>query len=79
MKLQIAEYDRDVKIPLYASSGITEVWLVDIYEQLIIVYRYPSENGYSDIQKLSRGEKMSIQAFPEINLVVDNILGSIVS
>ncbi len=73
------EYDRDVKIPLYASSGITEVWLVDIYEQVIIVYRYPSENGYSDIQKLSRGEKMSIQAFPEINLVVDNILGSIVS
>ncbi|MCX5981339.1 MAG: Uma2 family endonuclease [Nostocales cyanobacterium LacPavin_0920_SED1_MAG_38_18] len=73
------EYDRDVKIPLYASSGITEVWLVDIYEQAIIVYRYPSKNGYSDIQKLSRGEKMSIQAFPEINLVVDDILGSIVS
>ena len=73
------EYDRDVKIPLYASSGITEVWLVDIYEQAIIVYRYPSENGYSDIQKLSRGEKMSIQAFPEVNLVVDDILGSIVS
>ena len=70
------EYDRDVKIPLYASSGITEVWLVDIYEQVIIVYRYHSENGYSDIQKLSRGEKMSIQAFPEINLVVDDILGS---
>jgi len=73
------EYDRDVKTPLYASSGITEVWLVDIYEQAIIVYRYPSKNGYSDIQKLSRGEKMSIQAFPEINLVVDDILGSIVS
>lgn len=73
------EYDRDVKIPLYASSGITEVWLVDIYEQAIIVYRYPSENGYSDIQKLSRGEKMSIQAFPEVNLVVDDILGSIIS
>ncbi|MBE9249966.1 Uma2 family endonuclease [Dolichospermum sp. LEGE 00240] len=73
------EYDRDVKIPLYASSGITEVWLVDIYEQVIIVYRYPSQNGYSDIQKLSRGEKMSIQAFPEVNLVVDDILGSIIS
>ncbi|MDD1413989.1 Uma2 family endonuclease [Dolichospermum sp. ST_con] len=71
------EYDRDVKIPLYASSGISEVWLVDIYEQVIIVYRYPSENGYSDIQTLSRGEKLSIQTFPEINLVVNDILGSI--
>jgi len=73
------EYDRDVKIPLYASSGITEVWLVDIYEQVIIVYRYPTENGYSEIKTLNRGEKMSIQAFPEIHLVVDDILGSIVS
>ncbi|MBS3026306.1 MAG: Uma2 family endonuclease [Dolichospermum sp. DET50] len=71
------EYDRDVKIPLYATSGISEVWLVDIYEQVIIVYRYPSENGYSDIQTFSRGEKLSIQAFPEINLVVNDILGSI--
>ena len=44
---------------------------------MIILYRYPSENGYSDIQKLSRGEKMSIPAFHEMNLVVDNILGSI--
>ena len=73
------EYDRDVKIPLYASSGITEVWLVDIYQQVIIVYRYPSENGYRDIQILSRGEKLSILAFPENNLFVDDILGSMVS
>ena len=73
------EYDRDVKIPLYASSGITEVWLVDIYQQVIIVYRYPSENGYRDIQTLSRGEKLSISAFPENNLFVDDILGSMVS
>jgi Uma2 family endonuclease len=72
------EYDRDVKIPLYAS-GITEVWLVDIYQQVIIVYRYPSENGYRDIQILSRGEKLSILAFPENNLFVDDILGSMVS
>lgn len=73
------EYDRDVKIPLYASSGITEVWLVDIYQQVIIVYRYPTENSYRDIQTLSRGEKLSISAFPENNLFVDDILGTIVS
>lgn len=73
------EYDRDVKIPLYASSGITEVWLVDIYQQVITVYRYPTEHGYRDIQTLSRGEKLSISAFPENNLFVDDILGTIVS
>ena len=73
------EYDRDVKIPLYASSGITEVWLVDIYQQVITVYRYPTEHDYRDIQTLSRGEKLSISAFPENNLFVDDILGTIVS
>ena len=46
---------------------------------MIILYRYPSENGYRDIQTLSRGEKLSISAFPENNLFVDDILGTIVS
>lgn len=68
-----------MKIPLYASSGITEVWLVDIYQQVITVYRYPTEHDYRDIQTLSRGEKLSISAFPENNLFVDDILGTIVS
>lgn len=69
------EYDREVKIPLYANSGISEVWLVDINEQIIIVYRYPNENNYNQITTFRRGEKISIQAFPEVALVVDEILG----
>ena len=70
------EYDRDVKIPLYASSGICEVWLVDIYEQLITVYRYPHADGYSEIRTFHHGDVLDIQAFPEIKLNVDHILGS---
>jgi hypothetical protein len=31
------------------------------------------------MQTLSRGENLSIQALPEINLVVENILGSILA
>ncbi|MBK1988613.1 Uma2 family endonuclease [Sphaerospermopsis aphanizomenoides BCCUSP55] len=69
------EYDREVKIPLYASSGISEVWLVDIYEQVIIVYCQPTDNGYSEIKTFRQGDILEIQAFPEIQLNVDNILG----
>lgn len=29
------EYDRDVKLPLYASAGIAEIWLVNVQEQSI--------------------------------------------
>lgn len=70
-----AEFDREIKIPLYASSRIAEVWLVDINEQCLEVYRQPASNGYQNVQKLQRGQSIFIQAFPDINLTVDEILG----
>ncbi|HLO85156.1 MAG TPA: Uma2 family endonuclease [Nostocaceae cyanobacterium] len=69
------EYDRDVKIPLYAESGILEVWLVDINQQIIEVYRQPTPTGYTEIKTLNRGEKLSIQSFPEISLNLNDIFG----
>ncbi|WP_353929639.1 Uma2 family endonuclease [Okeanomitos corallinicola TIOX110] len=69
------EYDRDIKIPLYANSGILEVWLVDILEQTITVYRQPTANGYSEIKTFHRGEILDILAFSEIKTTVDSILG----
>ncbi|MBD2571197.1 Uma2 family endonuclease [Anabaena lutea] len=69
------EYDREVKIPLYASSGISEIWLVDIEEQVITVYRYPTANGYSEIKTFQRGDILDLQIFPEIQLNVDAVLG----
>ncbi|MFB2882008.1 Uma2 family endonuclease [Floridanema aerugineum] len=69
------ESDREIKIPLYAENGIVEVWLVDINEQCIEVYREPSPNGYQNIQRFVRGENLSILAFPEIIISVDEVLG----
>lgn len=36
------EFDQEVKIPLYAESGISEVWVVDINQQCLEVYRQPA-------------------------------------
>jgi Uma2 family endonuclease len=69
------EADRDVKILLYANSGIAEVWLVDINAQCLEVYRQPSEKGYQIIQKYYRGQTVTIQAFPEVSFTVDEVLG----
>ena len=69
------ESDRQIKIPLYAENGIIEVWLVDINQQCIEVYREPSPNGYQNIQRFVRGESLSILAFPEIIFTVDEVLG----
>lgn len=41
-----AAVDRQVKVPLYAQSGVLEVWLVDLNQETITVYRDPSPDGY---------------------------------
>ena len=69
------ETDRNVKIPLYAEGGISEVWLVDINEQCIEIYRDPLSTGYQSVQKFQRGQTLSIQAFPDIDITVDEVLG----
>ncbi|MDJ0517340.1 MAG: Uma2 family endonuclease [Trichodesmium sp. MO_231.B1] len=67
--------DREVKIPLYGEDNIIEVWLVDINDQCVEVYRQPIASGYEQVQKLQRGQSLSIQRFPSINIQVDEILG----
>ncbi|MFB2917548.1 MULTISPECIES: Uma2 family endonuclease [Aerosakkonema] len=70
-----AESDRTVKIPLYAENGIVETWLVNINEQCVEVYREPSATGYQNVQVFQRGQSLSIQAFSDINITVDEVLG----
>jgi Uma2 family endonuclease len=71
-----ASYDREVKVPLYARFGIPETWLVDVEQGLIEVYREPNPEGYQQVRTLRRGEHLSPQAFPELILTVDELLGS---
>ena len=69
------DYDRDVKVPIYARSQIAEVWLVDLEAQCLEVYRQPTPNGYSLIQKFWRGQQVSPLAFPDWEVNLDFIFG----
>ena len=69
------EADRNVKIPLYAENGIMEVWLVDINAECVEVYRELTPNGYQQLQRFQRGQTLSIQAFPDVAIAIDEILG----
>ncbi|MCC3446994.1 MAG: Uma2 family endonuclease [Microcoleus sp. PH2017_29_MFU_D_A] len=69
------DYDRDVKVPIYARSQIAEVWLVDLEAQCLEVYRQPTPNGYSLIQKFWRGQQVSPLAFPDWEVNIDFVLG----
>jgi Uma2 family endonuclease len=66
-------YDRDVKVPLYAESGVPEVWLVDLNSESISVFRRPSADGYLEKRKLGLGDRISLAAFPDFSLAVSEI------
>ncbi|MBI3330055.1 MAG: Uma2 family endonuclease, partial [Nitrospinae bacterium] len=54
-----ADYDREVKVPLYARFGISETWLLDREQGLIEVYREPGPEGYREVHTIRRGERLS--------------------
>jgi Uma2 family endonuclease len=70
-----ADYDRQVKIPLYARAGIGEVWLVDLTQNQVEVYRQPGPRGYRQILMPTAEDRLAPQALPDLELSPRDILG----
>lgn len=69
------DYDKEVKIPIYAQEGISEVWLLDLNAQAVEVFQQPTSNGYQHMQQFYCGQALIISAFPEVQFTVDQLLG----
>ena len=69
------QYDRMIKMPLYARSGIPEVWLVDVARDLVEVYARPVNGRYQDFREARRGETLSLSSLPNLAISIDDILG----
>jgi Uma2 family endonuclease len=69
------DYDRDRKVPRYAAAGIPEVWLVDLPDEVLRVYREPTGGAYRVLQVLRRGETARPAAIVGAEIAVDQILG----
>ena len=70
-----AALDRRVKLPLYARSGIPEVWLLDLSRNTIRAHRDPTPEGYRTARTVRRGEKIAPLAFPDAELAAEDLLG----
>jgi Uma2 family endonuclease len=70
-----ADTDREAKLPLYARSGVFEVWLVDLSTERVEVYRKPAPHGYQESRTVGRGQHLAPQALPDLDLSVDAVLG----
>jgi Uma2 family endonuclease len=69
------DYDRRVKAPLYARMSIPEYWLADVGREHIVVHLDPTSDGYRTTRVFRRGESFRPTAFPDLQIVVDDILG----
>ena len=63
-------YDREVKLPLYARFGVPEVWLVNLVEDRLEVYRTPRGGSYTHKAVYTQG-RVAPQAFPDLDLDLD--------
>lgn len=61
-------YDREVKVPLYASAGIPEVWLIDLARKAVEVYRQPSAQGYREVLRPHSSEPLRCALLPQVSL-----------
>ena len=68
-------YDRNIKVPRYAAAGVPEVWIENLPDNTLLVFRDPSGNSYRTCLTLKRKDSVSVQAFPDVIFKVGELLG----
>jgi len=68
------EFDREEKLPAYGRAGIAEVWIVNLNDATIEVYREPNFTGYGSKTVLRAGDQAKPMAFPDVAVDVAELL-----
>ena len=68
------ESDRGVKLPLYARSKISEVWIVDVSARTVETYSEPEGNSYARSGSVALDGELSPTALGDVSLAVREIL-----
>ena len=66
--------DKDEKLSAYGRAGIAEVWLVNLNDLTVEVYREPHFTGFATKTLLRRGEVARPKACPEVGIDVAELL-----
>jgi len=71
--------DKKIKLPRYAASKIEEVWIVNLVDNIIEVYREPIQlangtAGYLTRTEFVKGDTLIPKALPSLEIAVDDVL-----
>jgi len=68
------ESDQREKLPAFGRAGIPEVWIVNLNDLTVEVYREPHFDGYGSKTVLRAGSQAAPLAFPDVAVDVGELL-----
>lgn len=68
-----ADYDREIKLPLYARHAVPEVWLIDLVSGTFEMHREPTAKGYRQLLRPARGEAITPALIANVRLPLSEI------
>ena len=69
------DYDREVKLPLYARAGLPEVWLIDLQKGCIEVYAQPQGGAYQQRVEVAANATLASPTIAHLALAAADVLG----
>lgn len=66
--------DRGLKLELYGLAEVDEYWIVDLVHGSVEVYRDRRDGRWETLTTHHRGETIAMRAFPDVTLIVDDVL-----
>jgi Uma2 family endonuclease len=67
------DYDRKVKLALYARSRVPEVWIVNLTAEEVEVHHSPAGDLYTSVTRAGRSDTPTIRALPGVVIPVAKI------
>lgn len=69
------EFDREIKLPLYAEAGIVEFWILNLIDQQLEVHCDPQPDGtFGQHSVFKPGEEIQLLTMPAVRLAVADVL-----
>jgi Uma2 family endonuclease len=66
-------FDREGKVPLYASCDIPETWLVDVNDKAITIFSQPDGTAYQQITTYKSGDSIRLSMFPDVEIALSDL------
>jgi Uma2 family endonuclease len=67
------QYDRTVKVGVYAEANVPEYWIVDVNTATVEVHTKPSGDSYAQVQVLRDGDVLRPALLPTVAIAVSEM------